>query len=259
MSDTNIVPDSGNLEFSRNSPDVVGQPGLKYSDGVAQVSFTSGTGDYTLSQPLPDSFLISSVLISGDSSYFDINMPGGPGREIILGTFTSPDQLARTEIIKSSNNNMPVDWPSSGQRFVRMIRKPSNSAVIPDPTTPGTGALPSGGDCRFVLTKKSGDDFDVDWEGVPVPLACEYVSGTPGASQRYRISVVDKLVSQIDFAGSIAWAGVEPMDTTVVVINRITPAGDVIQIGTVTFTPLSSNRIPGSADLTFTTSSPVVT
>lgn len=140
---------------------------LRYREGVAERSTTAGTGAYTLLGSPAGRLTLASAMSTGDTAYFLVVMPGGPGIEVVLGTFTSPDQLARTDVITSSNADAAVNWPSTGQRLIQMIREPSSvwpmAMFVP-------GAMQGGTDdqrTRVRVRTTHAVNFAADFAGTP--------------------------------------------------------------------------------------------
>ncbi len=140
--------------------------GQIFKEGIAQITRTSGTGDYTLAGvPTGSVQGVDAAMADGDTGYFQIDWPGGPGKEILFGTFTAPSTLARTAIVSSSNADAPVDWPSSGQRIIRMIRRPD---VLYEMPMFFPGVLSGGSDdnrSRGRIATTQGADFLADFSG----------------------------------------------------------------------------------------------
>jgi hypothetical protein len=173
---------------------------IKYFDGVKEVSKTSGTGDYTLGGAVGGSYSVDSVLSNSDQAYFSVEMPGGPGREIFLGTFTSPSTLARTSIVSSSNSDAAVDWPSTGQRFITLIRRPDILYEI----------------CMFISGRLFGG-ADVD-------------------RTRVRIITTQGASFLNNFSGSVAFSRVDAAADIDFDINQIDSTNSVTNLGTMSIT-----------------------
>ncbi len=167
-----------------------------FFEGVAEVTKTSGTGNYTLLGALPNSFTLGSKMMTGDEAYFDISLESGPGREIILGTFTSPNILARTAIVSSSNADAAVNWGTTGQRFVKMIRRP-----------------------------------DVLYE-IPFFIPHIIEGGNDDNRSRVRILTTQGASYLSDFAGSLAFSRVDATADIDFEINSVDSSNSVINIGT---------------------------
>jgi hypothetical protein len=117
---------------------------LIVADRVQETSTTTGTGSLTLGGAVTGFQAFSSVLSTGDTTYYTIADQGGANWEVGLGTFTSPSTLARTTILSSSNAGSAVNF-TAGSKAV-FITYPagrsvlSNSSGVVPVAAGGTGA-----------------------------------------------------------------------------------------------------------------------
>lgn len=89
--------------------------------GVIEVSFTSGGGSYILSGAVAGGFRFRDKVTNGSTGLL-IKVSGyGTQVEFSKATFTAPNILTVTEVISSSNDNLKVSWPNSGQRIIELI------------------------------------------------------------------------------------------------------------------------------------------
>jgi hypothetical protein len=80
------------------------------ADRVRETSVTTGTGSIALAGAVTGYRAFSSVLSTGDTTYYTIADQGGANWEVGIGTFTSPSTLARTTILSSSNSGSVVTF-----------------------------------------------------------------------------------------------------------------------------------------------------
>lgn len=82
---------------------------MKFADRVGQTSTTTGTGTYSLNGSISGMQDFDAIGNGGLTTYLALM---GTGWEIGLGTVTtgSPNQLARTKILDSSNGGAAVSW-----------------------------------------------------------------------------------------------------------------------------------------------------
>lgn len=78
------------------------------ADLVRETTSTTGTGTYTLAGAVLGYQAFSAVMATADTCFYAVK--AGSSYEIGIGTFTSPDQLARTTVIESSNADLAVSW-----------------------------------------------------------------------------------------------------------------------------------------------------
>ena len=103
---------------------------LKYADRVQETSTTTGTGTYNLAGASTGFRTFVAGIGNGNTCYYCAT--NGTDWEVGIATVTdaSPDTLARTTIIDSSNSNAAVNW-AAGTRTIFC-------------TIPATGLLPRG-------------------------------------------------------------------------------------------------------------------
>lgn len=90
---------------------------------VRETTTTTGAGTYSLAGNVTNYRDFDSVMADGDRCWYAIRL--GPDFEVGIGTFTSgsPDTLARTTILESSNSNNAVNW-GAGTKDIYMIQAP---------------------------------------------------------------------------------------------------------------------------------------
>ena len=89
---------------------------LVLSDRVKETSVTTGTGTLTLDGAVQGFETFSSAIGNSNTTFYAIELPGTTEFEVGRGTI-SAGQLARTEIISSSNSDSAVDF-SAGTKIV---------------------------------------------------------------------------------------------------------------------------------------------
>ena len=89
---------------------------LVFNDRVKETSVTTGTGTLTLDGAVQGFETFSSAIGNSNTTYYAIELPGTTEFEVGRGTI-SAGQLARTEIISSSNSDSAVDF-SAGTKIV---------------------------------------------------------------------------------------------------------------------------------------------
>ena len=89
---------------------------LVFNDRVKETSVTTGTGTLTLDGAVQGFDTFSSAIGNSNTTYYAIELPGTTEFEVGLATI-SAGQLARTQVISSSNSNSPVDF-SAGTKIV---------------------------------------------------------------------------------------------------------------------------------------------
>jgi hypothetical protein len=85
---------------------------LVIKDRVRQTSTTAGYGTITLSGSVTG-FQDFTVIGTGNTTYYTIADQSGSNWEVGLGTYTAPNQLARTTVYESSNGNALVNFGSN--------------------------------------------------------------------------------------------------------------------------------------------------
>ena len=89
---------------------------LVFNDRVKETSVTTGTGTLTLDGAVQGFETFSSAIGNSNTTFYAIELPGTTEFEVGRGTI-SAGQLARTEIISSSNSDSAVDF-SAGTKIV---------------------------------------------------------------------------------------------------------------------------------------------
>ena len=102
---------------------------LVFNDRVKETSVTTGTGTLTLDGAVQGFETFSSAIGNSNTTYYAIELPGTTEFEVGRGT-VSAGQLARTQVISSSNSDSPVDF-SAGTKIV-FCTLPASKAVIKD-------------------------------------------------------------------------------------------------------------------------------
>jgi hypothetical protein len=82
------------------------------ADRVRETTLTTGTGSIALAGAVSKYKAFSSVLSTGDTTYYAIVEQSGSGWEVGIGTFTAPSTLARTTVLSSSNSGSLVSFVS---------------------------------------------------------------------------------------------------------------------------------------------------
>lgn len=100
---------------------------VAFAYGVAEISFTSGAGDYTLSGATADSATFAAKVPDGEVVVYKAT--DGAQSEYAYGIFNYPRTLRRLDIISSSNNDEVIDWPSTGQRLITLMQD-SHGAIV---------------------------------------------------------------------------------------------------------------------------------
>ena len=99
------------------------------NDRVKETTTTTGTGAFALGGAVQGFETFSSAIGNSNTTYYAIELPGTTEFEVGRGT-VSAGQLARTEIISSSNSDSAVDF-SAGTKIV-FCTLPASKAVIKD-------------------------------------------------------------------------------------------------------------------------------
>lgn len=140
---------------------------LVIKDRVRQTSTTAGTGTITLSGSVTG-FQDFSVIGTGNTTYYTIADQSGSNWEVGLGTYTAPNQLARTTVYESSNSNNLVNFGSNTKDvFVTLPAEavPTSTGITGSGTTnyvPKFTTSTSVGDSNLlqggttILTKRNG-------------------------------------------------------------------------------------------------------
>jgi hypothetical protein len=106
-------------------------------DRVAEITQTCGTADYSLEGAKSGFRDFATAIGNGNTCYYCAT--DGKEWEVGLGTVASgtPDRLARTSILSSSNNNKIVDW-GMGNKDV-FVTSPAVTESLWRPATGGIG------------------------------------------------------------------------------------------------------------------------
>jgi len=100
---------------------------LQLKDRVLETASAPGTGTVTLLGASLGYQSFNTALTSGNTTYYAIADLGGANWEVGIGTFTSPNQLARNTILESSNSGSIVNFSSGTQNV--FITYPSSQSV----------------------------------------------------------------------------------------------------------------------------------
>ena len=103
------------------------------ADRVRETSVTTGTGSIALAGAVTGYRAFSSVLSTGDTTYYTIADQGGANWEVGIGTFTSPSTLARTTILSSSNSGSVVTFTAGTKDvFISLPASKTNTVASGD-------------------------------------------------------------------------------------------------------------------------------
>jgi hypothetical protein len=103
------------------------------ADRVRESSVTTGTGSIALAGAVIGYRAFSSVLSTGDTTYYTIADQGGANWEVGIGTFTSPSTLARTTILSSSNSGSVVTFTAGTKDvFISLPASKTNTVASGD-------------------------------------------------------------------------------------------------------------------------------
>lgn len=100
---------------------------LQLKDRVLETASAPGTGTVTLLGASLGYQSFNTALTSGNTTYYAIADLGGANWEVGIGTFTSPNQLARNTILESSNSGSIVNFSSGIQNV--FITYPAEKSV----------------------------------------------------------------------------------------------------------------------------------
>ena len=102
---------------------------LILKDRVKETTAVTSTGTATLLGAVTG-YQSFSAIGTGNTCYYTIASQTGSEWEVGIGTYTSPDQLARTTVLSSSNSGSLVNF-SAGTKDV-FVTQPSSKAVYTD-------------------------------------------------------------------------------------------------------------------------------
>jgi len=100
---------------------------LQLKDRVLETASAPGTGTVTLLGASLGYQSFNTALTSGNTTYYTIADLGGANWEVGIGTFTSPNQLARNTILESSGGGTIVNFSSGTQNV--FITYPAEKSV----------------------------------------------------------------------------------------------------------------------------------
>jgi hypothetical protein len=100
---------------------------LQLKDRVLETASAPGTGTVTLLGASLGYQSFNTALTSGNTTYYTIADLGGANWEVGIGTFTSPNQLARNTILESSGGGTIVNFSSGIQNV--FITYPAEQSV----------------------------------------------------------------------------------------------------------------------------------
>jgi len=100
---------------------------LELKDRVLETASAPGTGTVTLLGASLGYQSFNTALTSGNTTYYAIADLGGANWEVGIGTFTSPNQLARNTILESSGGGTIVNFSSGTQNV--FITYPAEKSV----------------------------------------------------------------------------------------------------------------------------------
>jgi hypothetical protein len=100
---------------------------LELKDRVLETASAPGTGTVTLLGASLGYQSFNTALTSGNTTYYAIADLGGANWEVGIGTFTSPNQLARNTILESSGGGTVVNFSSGTQNV--FITYPAEKSV----------------------------------------------------------------------------------------------------------------------------------
>ena len=189
-----------------------------FSPGVAEVSYSTGTGVYLLRGALPDHYTFDARVPDGSEVMY--HATNRVKSEYGTAVFTSPGILNRVTITDSSDDGAAIDWQDNGQILVYLIGDNNSYFQLP------------AGECGQVLGLLEGNIAAWIWR--PYPIAA-WISGGPSADQSIRFAVTEYLRFDQNFDGSYAYCGTNPGADFEIAINRIESDLTTTQLGTVTF------------------------
>ncbi len=144
---------------------------LVLNDRVKETTTTTGTGTLTLGGAVTGFETFAAGIGNSNTTYYAITLPGTAEFEVGLGTITdaSPDTLARTTIISSSNSDSAVNFSAGTKTIFCTI--PASKSVF----------LDASGNATLGADLSVGDDLTVEG-GV---IAFKSNSGSPASLRMY--------------------------------------------------------------------------
>jgi hypothetical protein len=112
---------------------------LELKDRVLETASAPGTGTVTLLGASLGYQSFNTALTSGNTTYYAIADLGGANWEVGIGTFTSPNQLARDTVLESSSGGAKVNFSTGTQNV--FITYPAEKSVNLDAS--GNVTLPA--------------------------------------------------------------------------------------------------------------------
>jgi hypothetical protein len=136
---------------------------LVINDRVKETSTTTGTGTFDLGGAVTGFETFVAGIATGNTTYYAIFLQGSTEWEVGLGTVTdaTPDTLARTTVITSSNSDSAVNF-SAGTKDV-FCTLPASKAVYLDASGAAVGAISN---VVEDTTPQLGGDLDVNGNAI---------------------------------------------------------------------------------------------
>jgi len=156
---------------------------FKCPEMVQETTQTTGTGTYTVQGAVSGYKAFSDFLSSADTVYYAVYDSTAANWEVGYGTYTSPDQIARTSILRSSNGDAPVNWPTGAPAPTKNI-----VACLPGEAME-TLLNPSMAD-GYVKRAGGSPQNTFTTQAVPIPLADGGTAATTAADARTSLGLV---------------------------------------------------------------------
>ena len=139
---------------------------LVINDRVKETSTTTGTGTFDLGGAVTGFETFVAGIADGNTTYYAIFLQGSTEWEVGLGTVTdaTPDTLARTTVITSSNSDSAVNF-SAGTKDV-FCTLPASKAVYLDASGNPVGAIAS---LVADTSPQLGGDLDLNSQNLDFP------------------------------------------------------------------------------------------
>jgi len=148
---------------------------LQLKDRVLETASAPGTGTVTLLGASLGYQSFNTALTSGNTTYYAIADLGGANWEVGIGTFTSPNQLARNTILESSGGGSIVNFSSGTQNvFITYPAEKSVNLDASDNVSP-LGTIASGTWNATAITTTYGGTGLTSYTAGDLPY---YTSGT---------------------------------------------------------------------------------